>query len=308
MLWDSIVRYKTERGALGSKTGYPRLSMDGHDSDDDFPELVVDSDAEDESSSTERARTVASLSDTGHPEPAVARAPGPNEHLDVAARALAAAAASEAAEAEEALKQAEVAAGTALAEQADAADDGGKEGGKEGGQQQGGSSRAPCEDEQATGSASDEFGSASDDFEQIEVVFWAQCDRCQNWSILPESIKDEVAAAENWFCTPAAGITCAVPAGRPSEKSAAGVPLRRSVRKGRGRRTGSPVVVPELSRVASSVRVPMRAGALCRDKQTTGSVSEGEEEEEEEEADDDVPNGPAKTTKSKGPVPIDKCQ
>jgi hypothetical protein len=24
MLWDSIVRYKTERGALGSKTGYPR--------------------------------------------------------------------------------------------------------------------------------------------------------------------------------------------------------------------------------------------------------------------------------------------
>jgi hypothetical protein len=25
MLWDSIVRYKTERGALGSKTGYPRL-------------------------------------------------------------------------------------------------------------------------------------------------------------------------------------------------------------------------------------------------------------------------------------------
>jgi hypothetical protein len=23
--WDSIVRYKTERGALGSKTGYPRL-------------------------------------------------------------------------------------------------------------------------------------------------------------------------------------------------------------------------------------------------------------------------------------------
>ena len=106
----------------------------------------------------------------------------------------------------------------------------------------------------------------------------------------------------------AAGITCAVPAGRPSEKSAAGVPIRRSVREGRGRRTGSPVVVPELSRVASSVRVPMRAGALCRDKQTTGSVSEGEEEEEEEEADDDVPNGPAKTTKSKGPVPIDKCQ
>jgi hypothetical protein len=27
MLWDSIVRYKTERGALGSKTGYPRLAM-----------------------------------------------------------------------------------------------------------------------------------------------------------------------------------------------------------------------------------------------------------------------------------------
>jgi hypothetical protein len=27
MLWDSIVRYKTERGALGSKTGYPRLSL-----------------------------------------------------------------------------------------------------------------------------------------------------------------------------------------------------------------------------------------------------------------------------------------
>ena len=25
MLWDSIVRYKTERGALGSKTGYPHL-------------------------------------------------------------------------------------------------------------------------------------------------------------------------------------------------------------------------------------------------------------------------------------------
>jgi hypothetical protein len=25
MLWDSIVRYKTERGAMGSKTGYPRL-------------------------------------------------------------------------------------------------------------------------------------------------------------------------------------------------------------------------------------------------------------------------------------------
>jgi hypothetical protein len=25
MLWDSIVRYITERGALGSKTGYPRL-------------------------------------------------------------------------------------------------------------------------------------------------------------------------------------------------------------------------------------------------------------------------------------------
>jgi hypothetical protein len=25
MLWDSIVRYKTERGALGSKTRYPRL-------------------------------------------------------------------------------------------------------------------------------------------------------------------------------------------------------------------------------------------------------------------------------------------
>jgi len=76
--------------------------MDGHDSDDDsHPELVVDSDEEDESSSTERPRTFASLSDTGHPEPAVARAPaesaadaqgpperGPNEHLDVAARAL----------------------------------------------------------------------------------------------------------------------------------------------------------------------------------------------------------------------------
>ena len=63
--------------------------MDGHDSDDDIhPELVVDSDEEDESSSTERARTFASLSDTGHPEPVVARAPGPNEHLDVAARAL----------------------------------------------------------------------------------------------------------------------------------------------------------------------------------------------------------------------------
>ncbi len=28
MLWDSIVRYKTERGALGSKTGYPRLDGD----------------------------------------------------------------------------------------------------------------------------------------------------------------------------------------------------------------------------------------------------------------------------------------
>ena len=27
MLWDSIVRYKTERGSLGSKTGYPRLSF-----------------------------------------------------------------------------------------------------------------------------------------------------------------------------------------------------------------------------------------------------------------------------------------
>ena len=27
MLWDSIVRYKTERGALGSKTGYPRLPL-----------------------------------------------------------------------------------------------------------------------------------------------------------------------------------------------------------------------------------------------------------------------------------------
>jgi len=49
-----------------------------HDSDDDIhPELVVDSDEEDESSSTERARTFASLSDTGHPEPAVARAQGP---------------------------------------------------------------------------------------------------------------------------------------------------------------------------------------------------------------------------------------
>ena len=42
----------------------------------------------------------------------MARAPGPNEHLDVAERALAAAAASEAAEEEEELKQAEVAAGT----------------------------------------------------------------------------------------------------------------------------------------------------------------------------------------------------
>jgi len=27
MLWDSIVRYKTERGALGSKTGYPRFNL-----------------------------------------------------------------------------------------------------------------------------------------------------------------------------------------------------------------------------------------------------------------------------------------
>jgi hypothetical protein len=26
MLWDSIVLYKTERGAMGSKTGYPRLT------------------------------------------------------------------------------------------------------------------------------------------------------------------------------------------------------------------------------------------------------------------------------------------
>ena len=25
LLWDSIVRYKTERGSLGSKTGYSRL-------------------------------------------------------------------------------------------------------------------------------------------------------------------------------------------------------------------------------------------------------------------------------------------
>ena len=60
----------------------------GTTDDDSHPELVVDSDEEDESSSTERARTFASLSDTGHPEPAVARAPGPIEHLDVAARAL----------------------------------------------------------------------------------------------------------------------------------------------------------------------------------------------------------------------------
>ena len=30
MLWDSIVRYKTERGALGSKTGYPRLLIIGN--------------------------------------------------------------------------------------------------------------------------------------------------------------------------------------------------------------------------------------------------------------------------------------
>jgi hypothetical protein len=37
MIWDSIVRYKTERGALGSKTGYPRLSGRGRDEDGRVP-------------------------------------------------------------------------------------------------------------------------------------------------------------------------------------------------------------------------------------------------------------------------------
>jgi hypothetical protein len=37
LLWDSIVRYKTERGALGSKTGYPRLGIIGGDETGVFP-------------------------------------------------------------------------------------------------------------------------------------------------------------------------------------------------------------------------------------------------------------------------------
>ena len=57
------------------------------------------------------------------------------------------------------------------------------------------------EDKQATGSASEgDQGS--------EVKNWTQCDRCQKWRHLPESIQDEVDAAEQWFCTMAPGITC----------------------------------------------------------------------------------------------------
>jgi len=40
------------------------------------------------------------------------------------------------------------------------------------------------------------------------VNFWAQCDRCKKWRHLPESMQDEVDAAELWFCTMAPGITC----------------------------------------------------------------------------------------------------
>ena len=57
------------------------------------------------------------------------------------------------------------------------------------------------EDKQATGSASEgDQGS--------EVKNWTQCDRCQKWRHLPQSIQDEVDAAELWFCTMAPGITC----------------------------------------------------------------------------------------------------
>ena len=52
----------------------------------------------------------------------------------------------------------------------------------------------------------DGFGVAVD--QGSEVNFWAKCDRCQKWRHLPESMQDEVDAAELWFCTMAPGITC----------------------------------------------------------------------------------------------------
>ena len=42
----------------------------------------------------------------------------------------------------------------------------------------------------------------------VETKFWAQCDRCQKWRNLPQSLQPEVEAAQPWFCTMAAGITC----------------------------------------------------------------------------------------------------
>ena len=67
------------------------------------------------------------------------------------------------------------------------------------------------EDKQATGSASEgDQGS--------EVKNWTQCDRCQKWRHLPESIQDEVDAAEQWFCTMAPGITCDDPEEKEEEE------------------------------------------------------------------------------------------
>jgi hypothetical protein len=70
------------------------------------------------------------------------------------------------------------------------------------------------EDKQATGSASEgDQGS--------EVNFLARCDRCQKWRLLPESMQDEVDAAELWFCTMAPGITCDDPEEEEEEEEEA---------------------------------------------------------------------------------------